>query len=144
MRDKFIFSDGDDLTTLNSTGIISTNIWDFEEDAIADGMIMGWLNVHINSTDNTGAAEGIDIQFRASDNVNGSSPEYLGCIKLLQAEIAAGGAFCVGVCRYLTLRYLSVWYKADTNAMNGNTLVDAWFSQHPISVTAAGIQKKPA
>lgn len=141
MRDKFIFSDGQDLSTLDSTGVVSENIWDLEEDAVTDHQVVGWINFIVLATTNTGGDEGLDVELRTSDNTNMStSPAYLGAHKLIQAEIAAGKAYSFGVCKAALKKYVALWFKAVSTSLDGATTVDAWFSEQPISVT--GIQKK--
>lgn len=143
MQDRFMFSDGQDLTTLNSTGARSEHQFDLEVGVVADQMQMGWINFIILLSDNDGAAEGLDLELRSSDNVNlSTTPIYLGGIHLLQAEIATGGKYSFGFCRANLKAHLGMWYKATNNSLTNNTTVDCWFSEQPISVT--GIQKKPA
>ncbi len=149
MRDTFLFSDGQDLTGLTSTGVVSGNIWDIEQDnasavIVTDGMLMGWLNLSFGAS-NAGAAEGLWIELRSSDNTNiTATPKYLVCILLTATELAAmeGKTVSIGFYKAELKRYIGVFYRPDTNSMAGTaTPVDAWFSEHPIG--ELGVQKKP-
>ena len=145
MRDKFIFSDAQDLTGVDSTGVVSTNIWDIEEDAVTDHSLIGWLNVSF-AAGNAGATEGLWIELRSSDNTNMStSPTYLGAILLTDAELTAatGTTISFGFSKANLQKYVSVWYRADTTSLAGTaTPVDAWFSEH--SAGELGLQKQPS
>ena len=117
MYDKFVFSDAQALATLDSTGVISSNYWDLEYDDSstlirADQQVTGWLNVILTSIANTGGDEGMYIWIIESDSTDGSTPSYLGGIRLLQAEIATGNQFSIGVNKKCSKRYMSVWYMA--------------------------------
>ncbi len=144
MRDKFLFSDAQDLTGLNSTGVVSSNIWDIEEDAVTDGMLMGWLNLSF-AAGNAGATEGLWIELRTSDNTNiTTTPKWLCAIKLTDAELTAmaGKTVSIGFYKAELQKYVGVFYRADTTSLAGTaTGVDAWFSEHPIGELA--VQKKP-
>jgi len=149
MYDKFIFSNSQALATLDSTGVISSNYLDMEYDDSnvlikADQMVECWLNVLIVATTNTGGDEGMMFQLIASDATAGTSPEYLGIIRLLQAEIVAGYKFSIGVSKKCTKRYLSVWNIAVNTSLNGATAVDSQISVAPWSSPNKRIQQKPA
>ena len=66
MLDKFVFSDGQALGALDSTGVVSENIWDLEEDVSTDQQVIGWINGIILSTTNTGGANGLIIEVHLS------------------------------------------------------------------------------
>jgi len=143
MRDAFEFSNAQALATLDSTGVVSTNIWDLEEDAVTDGQVYGWLNVKILSTTNTGGDSGLYIELRSADNTNMSTtPIYLGAALLTQAEIVAGAVVSIGVRKSNCEKYIGVWYKTVSESLTGATAVDAWFSQAPAGELR--IQKKPS
>jgi len=149
MQDKFIFSDAQALSTLDGTGVISTNIFDLEydeNDALikADQMIHCWLNVILTSIASADADEGMLIKLIESDSTNGATPSYLGVIQLLEAEMVTGNAFCIGVAKQLTKRYLSVWYMATSSALDGANAVDAWISEGPLTSPTYRCQKRPA
>lgn len=149
MHDRFEFSNGQDLSTLDSTGVISDNIYDLEYDNAdalikADQMIECWLNVSLLSIASTAANEGMYIKLIESDSANGSTPSYLGVIQLLEAEMVTGNMYCIGVSKQLTKRYLSVWYMAHTNSLDGANTVDAWITEHPMTSPTYRCQKRPA
>ncbi len=144
MRDKFLFSNGQALGTLNSTGVISSNYWDLEEDVTTDQMIEGWINIIIISSSNAAGDEGLDIELRSSDSTNGSSPQYLGCHKLIQSEIATGNRFSFGVSKHTLHKYLMLWYKAVSTSLDGATSIEAWFALGPITSPTLELQKRPS
>lgn len=149
MEDKFVFSDAQALSTLNSTGVISANYFDLEYDEAdnlikADQMIHCWLNVILTSIASTSANEGMYIKLIESDATAGTTPSYLGVIQLLEAEMVTGNMFCIGVAKQLTKRYLSVWYMAHTTALDGANAVDAWISEGPLTSPTYRCQKRPA
>lgn len=150
MHDKFMFSNGQALSTLDSTGVISTNIFDMEYDNSdnlikADQTVHFWLNVILLSIASTGADEGMYIKLIESDATNGGTPSYLGIIQLLEAEMVTGNAFSIGVTKNLTKRYISVWYMAHTSSLSGANSVDAWPSEGPEHPSPTyRCQKRPA
>lgn len=136
MHDKFMFSNNQDLSTLDSTGVISTNFFDMEYDNAGnlikvDQMVHCWLNVILLSIASTSANEGMYIKLIESDATAGTTPSYLGVIQLLETEMVTGNAFSIGVTKNLTKRYLSVWYMAHTSSLNGANTIDAWISEGP-------------
>ena len=149
MHDKFMFSDAQALSTLDSTGVISTNIFDMEYDnndvlISADQMVNCWLNIILTSIASASANEGMYIKLIESDATNGGTPSYVGVIQLLEAEMVTGNQFCIGVSKQLTKRYLSVWYMAHTNSLDGANAVDAWISEGPLTSPTYRCQKRPA
>jgi len=143
MIDKFQFSDNQTLTNIDSTGEISSNIWDLEEDASVDQQVEGWLNIHIVSAVVSGLTEGLDIQLRTSDSTDGSTPRYLGCILLAAAEVVTGKSYSFGVSKAKLHKYLMAWFKAVSTANTGAIVVEVWFSEHPITSPDVDMQKKP-
>ena len=151
MREKYLFSDGQDLGSLDSTGVVSTNVLDLELDALAGNTIIendqitGWFCFKILATTNTGGGEGLDIELRENDNsdMTTGTPRYLGTIKLVQAEIAAGNVYAIKVLKSLTMKFLGTWYKAVNSSLNGATTVDCWMHTGPMSPNEA-IQKVPS
>lgn len=150
MRDKFVFSDGQDLSACDSTGKISTNWYDLEYDdsdvLIKTAMMVEcWLHIHILTCTQTLANEGWIARLIESASTNGSSPRYLGGIILLEAEMVAGNHYCIGVSKQCTLRYLSVWYAAFSTAVaDGVFTVDAWIDDSPSTSPTYRCQKRPA
>ncbi len=155
MLDNFVFSAGQALSTLSSTGVISTNIWDLEEDVTADQQVVGWFNFLIRSTTNTSAGEGVWIEVRSEDETNlnwdsasagqitndQTDQHCLGALLLRDDQIAAGAEFAIGVRRAALGRYLGIWYRAASSSLNGATAIDAWFSYSAEEMRPT--QKKP-
>lgn len=142
------FSAGQNLTGLNSTGVVSSNIWDLEYDnddnlIVTDGQVNGWFNFVLGAA-NAGGDEGLLIEIRSSDNVNMStSPDYLGLLQLNQAELTAGRAVAIGVTKANLQRYVGVWYRAvNTSLAASTTPIYGWFSPGPEGLPVT--QKKPA
>lgn len=148
MREKWQFSNGQDVTTLNSTGVVSENTFNIEQDVTADQQIMGWINGIILASDNSSGTEGMFIEVRTDDNAaldlahDTGDENIIGAIHLRKAEIVAGTKFSIGVCKANLGTQLGLWFRAHTTSLNGNTTIDAWFSEQPMS--ELGIQKKPA
>jgi hypothetical protein len=149
MLDKFMFSNSQALSTLDSTGVISSNYFDLEYDDAGvlikeDQMVEFWLNVRLISFANTAGDEGMEIQLIESDATAGTTPSYVGVIRLLQAEMVSGNQFSIGVSKQLTKRYLGVWYMAKSTSLNGANSIDAWPSTAPLTSPSFRCQKKPA
>lgn len=150
MRDQQVFSNGQDLSTLDSTGVVSTNVFDLEltgsggDTIIEDDQIVGFMNFEILSTSNTAGDEGIKIELRGSDNANmSSSPERLGTIQINQAEIVAGAVFSIRVIKQLATKFLGVFYQAISTSMDGATVVDCYMHTSPVTPNDS-IQKLPS
>ncbi len=156
MRDKFIFSNAQDLSALNSVGVISTNIWDLEEDAVTDGQLIGWINILITAAaDSLAGTEGVWMELRTEDEINldwdSSSPGQIvedqvdqhmpGAILLRADELVAGAIFSFGVYKSNLGKYMGMWYRAASTSVNNTLNVEAWFSEHPH--TEISLQKKP-
>lgn len=150
MRDKFIFSDNQTCTNLDSTGEISTNIWDLEEDVAVDQMIEGFLNITIiSATLTSGLTEGLVVGLRTDDAVglataqNGTNAGYVdvGTKHLLKEEIVAGRSFSMPFRQDVCKKYLGGWAKAKNTALVGNIHLEMWFENNPVSQLR--IQKKP-
>lgn len=159
MRDKFAFSEGQALSTLNSTGVISTNIWDLEQDdggnvMETDSQVFGWFNFNIRSSTNTSGGAGMWVEIRTEDETNldwdsASAGEIgddadmhcLGAILLKKSEIVAGFSFAIAVSKFSLGRYLGIWYRAANASLDGATAIDASFNINPevLGIT----QKKP-
>ena len=149
MQDKFVFSDAQALSTLDGTGVRSTDVFDMEYDAnavlIKAGQYMHcWLNVILTSIASTAADEGMYIKLVESAAAALTSPRYLGSIQLLETEMVTGNMYSIGVCKQLTLRYVGVWYMAHTTALDGANAVDAWISEGPLTSPTYRCQKRPA
>jgi len=152
MRDKFIFSDSQALSTLDTTGVVSTNIFDLEVAAsggatiLTDDQIDGYLNVLITAapTTQTGV-EGMFVDLRTDDTstlafgaavypADGVADEHiLGMIHIKEDDMRAGKRFSVRVHASKMGKYLGVWYRAAVTALATGVTVDAWMSDHPIT-----------
>jgi len=150
MRDLFTFAAAQDLTGVDSTGVVSDNIWDLEADDAGnatetDSQVVGWLNVLFRAS-NAGATEGLWVELRTSDNTDiDTTHEKLGALFLTDAQLtaAAGKTFSIGVSVAGLKKYVGVWFRADTTSLAATaTPVDAWLSIAPegLSVT----QKQPS
>lgn len=145
MIDKFQFCDDQTFTNTDSTGEVSDNIWDLEEDVTVDQQIHGWLNVHIISATISGLTQGLEIQLRTSSAAAmATSQKYLAVLRLNSAEVAAGKRYCVGVNRAALEKYVGLWALAINTANTGNFHLEAWFSEHPYTGPDINIQKKPS
>lgn len=144
MRDKFVFSNGQDLGSLNTTGVISDYYWDLEEDVTVDQYIEGWINIIILTCTQTSGNEGIDIRLQNSDNTDcDTSARHLGGIRLVEAELVAGNQFSFGFAKGSLLKYVGMWYEAVSSTLNLATTLDVWFALGPITSPGAEIQKRP-
>jgi hypothetical protein len=145
MIDKFQFCDNQTFTDIDSTGEVSDNIWDIEEDASVDQQIHGWLNVHVISAVISGLTQGVEIQLRSSDAAAmATSQQYLGVIRLEPAEFITGARYCIGVNRAKLKKYVGVWAIAINTQNTGAVLLEVWFSEHPYTGPDISIQKKPS
>ncbi len=153
------FSNGQDLTGLNSTGVVSSNIWDLEQDndnnlIVTDGQVLGWFNFVLGAV-NTGGDEGLWIEIRTEDETNldwdsqaageigtGVDQHCLGALLISQTELTAGNAWAIGVRKAQLGRYLGIWYRAASTALAGTpTPIYGWYSIGPEALPVT--QKKP-
>lgn len=156
MREKWLFSDNQDFDDEDSTGTISTNIWDLEYDngdnlIVVDQGQVGYLNGVINTYGYTsGGTEGLIVGLRTDDAVSldtarSDSAGYDDiCMKaILLQYIVAGYAFSVPfVCDRLK-RYLGAWVSAASTTFATTVLtIELWFENTPI--TQRRLQKRPA
>ncbi len=150
MVDKFLFSNGQDLTGLTGTGVVSEHIWDLEQDDSAnvietDGQMVGWLNVTFGAS-NAGANEGMWIELNSSSDVGGTTDLInLVIMRLTDAELTAavGKTFSVGFSKSLVERYISVWYDPISTAMAG-TATPVYASYNIAPLPTRVIQKQPS
>lgn len=154
MREKFLFSDNQTFTNLSTTGEISTNIWDAEENASVDQCIQGCLMVTIiSATLTSGLTEGMRLALRGDDAVglatakDGSSNGYkeLACKEILKEEIVAGRTFAVPVydVKPARCKYLGFWPTAVSTQLTGNIHMEAWFEEG-IGDSIKNVQNKPS
>lgn len=147
----YMFSDGQDLSTLDSTGVVSTNVFDQEVDGatnantiLTDDQIDAFFNVLILATTNTGGDEGLRVQLRCDDDAalnfgvadqpaDGTANEQIvGEIFIKQDDIVAGKKFSTRVKRANLGKYLGAWFKAASTSLNGATTVDCWCGDAPV------------
>ena len=149
MLELFRFSNGQDLTGVTSTGVVSDNYWDLERDdsgnvIVTDGQLVGWLNVCFGAS-NAGANDGFLVELRSSDNTNiAVSQDYLVVMELTDAELtaAAGKTYSVGFSKANLQRYVGAWYRAvNTSLASTATPVYTWFSLYSENLSVT--QKKP-
>jgi hypothetical protein len=151
MRDKYnLLSDAQARTNPTSTGTISSNILDLEQNSaavtlITDDQVKGYMNVVITAAAlSSGGTEGIVLEVRNADNVDlATSAENIGVQDVPLAEIVAGAKFSVPFRRDVAERYLGGWLRAKSTTYTGTITVDAWFDSEPITKNDA-IQKVPA
>ncbi len=145
MIEKFQFSDNQTITDVSSTGEVSSNVWDLEENASVDQQIHGWLNVHIVSAVISGLTQGMEIQFRTSSAAAmATSQKYLGVIRLNAAEVVTGKRYCIGINRAQLEKFVGLWFLALNTQNTGAIVIEAWFSEHPYTGPGINIQKKPS
>jgi len=149
MRDKFIFSNAQDLGSLANTGVKSTDWYDLEYDDSdvlikADMMVECWVHINILTCTQTSGNEGLFIWVVESAATALTSPRHLGGILLLEAELVAGNMYNIGVSKQCTLRYMGIWYQAHTSTMNNATTIDAWMDDSPSTSPTYRCQKRPA
>jgi len=146
----YVFSDSQALSTLDTTGIISTNVFDLEltgsggATIITDDQIEAYLNVLITGAPASQAGvEGMYIDLRTDDDANlafGSEPDdgdsseqILGLIHVKEDDMVAGKKFSIRVLQANLGKYLGVWYRAGSTGLTTGVTVDAWLSDTPVS-----------
>ncbi len=145
----FEFSNAQALSTLDSTGVVSSNVWDLENSSSGiamnqtDFMVMGWIHFIILSTTNTtGNNFRVTLVSSSSAALTGTL-KYLGGQELLIPDIVAGNKYSFGVSRQKCEQYLGIWYKAATS-LTGATGVDCYFTDGPLtSPNDVANQKRP-
>lgn len=154
MRDKFIFCDNQDIATPTSTGEISDDIWDLEEDVSVDQQVEGWLNVVINSVPSLADGdEGLRIDLITDDaaacttarTAAGAGFINIGGIDIRFIDLVAGASFAIPFRYDVCKKYLAVWIKALSTTFAGTINLDAYFSATPVAPSSSkqGFQKKP-
>ena len=148
----FQFSDAQALTTLNSTGVVSDNVFDMElsksggDTILTNDQVVGVLNITIPALAGQVAGdEGMTIQLLSNgsaDMTTGDEVE-LGSAHASQAELQAGCVKNIEVTKTLTQKFLGVWYKAHTTTLTTGQTVDAHWSIAPLTENDS-IQKVPS
>ena len=138
----FEFSNAQALTTLNSTGIVSTNVFDMElsksggDTILTNDQIVGVLNITIPALAGQVAGdEGMTIQLLSNDSADMTTGDEveLGSAHASQAELQAGCVKNIVVTKALTQKFLGVWYKAHTTTLTTGQTVDAHWSIAPLT-----------
>lgn len=149
------FCDAQDFATLDSTGVISDNIIDLEENAATDMMVIGFVNIIITSTTGvTVGAEGMEIAVLTDDaaaltttrTAAGAGYVTVGAITLLGTiDIVAGREFSIPFMRHVCKKYMGLWIKAGSSSFAGTLYLEAYLSTSPIGAgVLQGYQKKPS
>ncbi len=150
MREKFLFSNNQSFLNEDSTGTISTNIWDLEEDVTTDQMIEGYLNGVITAYAYTsGGEEGLVVSLITDDAVSLDTAKTSSvgfdriCSKdLLLQYLVAGYAFSVPFIHAISKKYLGAWVKAGSTTFVATINIELWFENTPISQNR--LQKRPS
>lgn len=154
MRDKWLFADAQDLSALNSTGVIaSEDVFDLEitksggATILEDDFLDCWINGIILAAPTTQAAsEGLIITAYADDNANLASGNEVELARhvLIETNIRAGKKFSFHVRAQLTAKFFGVWFKAHTTTLTtATTTVDCWMHFGPVGENEE-IQKVPS
>ena len=133
------FSNGQTLSNLNSTGEVSTNQWDLEEqngttradDQITGGVMVTILSAPAQAT--IAGTEGLEIQVRtAAAGALTSLYEIVGAISVLPSKVVAGAQFWVPIYMDIAQTKLGCWFKAISTSFVGDIVVDADFLDAPV------------
>ena len=150
MRDSDLFSDAQARTNPDSTGTVSTNVFDLEQNSgatelITDEQIEGYMNVVLTAVSFTsGGTECISLQVRNGDNSDCTTgAEIIGQLDVPLTKIVAGAKFSVPFRRQICERYLGGWLSAKSTTYTGTITVDAWVDNEPITENES-LQKVPA
>jgi len=147
MRDNLLFSDAQARTNPTSTGTISTNVHDLEQNSgavelITDDMIQGYLNVILTAVAFTsGGGEGITLELRMDDAAalatakDGVSAGYVvvAAKEVPLERIVAGAKFSIPFIEPVGKRYIGAWLKATSTTYTGSITVDAWIDNELIT-----------
>lgn len=143
-------SDAQARTNPTSTGTVSTNVLDLEQNSAAatlltDDQLVGYMNVVITAVSySSGGTEGISLQVRNGDNSDGTTgAEIIGQQDVPLAGVVAGAKFSVPFRRDVAERYVASWLAAKSTTYTGTITVDVDFSDQPISENES-LQKVPA
>lgn len=133
-------ADGQTFTNPDSTGEISENVLDLEQDSgsntlITDDQLEGYMNVTITSAALTsGGTEGISLLVRNGDNSDCTTgAENIGSLDVPLAQVVSGAKFSVPFKRQIAERYLGGWLAAKSTTYTGTIILDIDFADQPIS-----------
>jgi len=128
--EKFRFSNGQTIA-VDSTGVVSSNIWDLEENAATDMNLFGWLHVLQLTAITSGGTEGLYIRVQTSDaTALSTTPIVHGMLFLTATQMASPGHYVLGIHVQACKRYAGLWIIAHTTTIVGGT-IDAWWEDGP-------------
>lgn len=141
MRDSLLLlSNAQDFTNEDSTGEVTDNVLDLEQDSssntlITDDQVEGYMNVIVTSTSYTsGGTEGIVVEVHTGDNSDlTTSARVLASLDIALTDVAAGNKFSVPFRCDVAHRYLGGWVKAKSTTYTGTFYLDIEFANNPIS-----------
>lgn len=150
-------ANGQSRTNPTSTGTISTNVLDMEQDGssntiITDDQGVGYLNIVVTSYSYTsGGTEGIILEIRTDDATslatakNGSDAGYevIGAVEVRLQDIAAGMKISIPFIKGILQRYVGGWLRAVSTTLTGTIAVDMWIGNTPITANES-LQKVPS
>ena len=148
----FQFSDAQALGALDSTGVVSSNVFDMEltksggDTIIENDQIVGVVNITIPpNADQVAGDEGVDINLLSNDNADMTTGTEvtLGTCHVSQAELLAGCVKNIEVIASLTQKFIGLWFLATSTTITTGNTVDAHFSIAPLTENDA-IQKIPS
>ena len=141
MRDTPLnLSDAQVFTNPDSTGAVSDDVIDLEQDSAAnviltDDQLAGFLNVILTAVAlSSGGTEGIVLEVRNADNSDGATgAEVIGAREVPLADVVAGKKFAVPFRRDIAERYVAGWLRAKSTTYTGTITIDADLADLPIS-----------
>jgi len=149
MHDKYVFSDAQALTTLDSTGVVSSNVFDMELEKsggntiLENDQLVGVVNITIPP--NANQTNPMTIQLLSNDNADMTTgvEVELGSVAVSAAEMVAGCVKSIMVHAKLTQKFVGMWFKAVSSTLVTGTTVDAHWHTAPLTENDA-IQKVPS
>lgn len=148
----FQFSDAQAFTTLvDSTGIVSTNVFNMEltklagDTILTNDQLVGVVNITIPPLATQTAAEGLDIDLLSNDDddMTTGTEIKLGTVHVTLLELIAGCVKNIEVTASLTQSFVGLWYKATSTTLDTGQTVDAHFSIAPLTENDK-LQKVPS
>jgi hypothetical protein len=145
------FSNAQALGALDSTGIVSTHVFDMELEKsggntiIENDQIVAIVNITIPPLSGQVAGdEGMDIDLLSNDNADMTTGTEvkLGTVHVSVAELVAGCVKNIEGISSLTQKFVGLWYKATSTTLTTGQTADAHFSIAPLTENDA-IQKVP-
>lgn len=143
MQREQVLSDGQTFTNTDSTGEISTNTIDFEQNAMADDQIsMELILTVISATVTSGLTEGLQVSLRTDDaaalttarDAAGAGYIDAGTIDLLVTDLVAGKQYSTHCRRDKAKRYAGGWVRAKSTSLVGNVVLDIEIHCCPVNM----------